>query len=173
MISKRARAQGRHAGRHQPMEKLRIGKFTLALAVILLATAGFAAGYWFHPQMQMPPVGKSPRAPGGRPVLYYKNPMGLPDTSLVPKKDSMGMDYIPVYAAANEPGTVSVSPARVQMLGVRTAPVELRKVLAQSVRATGTVQPDEGRLTSVTTKFDGVVNKLYVSTTGAPVRAGQ
>lgn len=30
-------------------------------------------------------------------ILYYKNPMGDPDTSQVPKKDSMGMDYIPVY----------------------------------------------------------------------------
>ncbi|MGE3335950.1 MAG: copper resistance protein B [Rhodospirillaceae bacterium] len=30
-------------------------------------------------------------------ILYYKNPMGEPDTSPVPKKDSMGMDYIPVY----------------------------------------------------------------------------
>lgn len=32
-------------------------------------------------------------------ILYYKNPMGEPDTSPVPKKDSMGMDYIPVYEA--------------------------------------------------------------------------
>lgn len=30
-------------------------------------------------------------------ILYYKNPMGDPDTSQAPKKDSMGMDYIPVY----------------------------------------------------------------------------
>src|SRR6266508_4190746 len=33
-----------------------------------------------------------------RKILYYRNPMGAPDTSPVPKKDSMGMDYIPVYA---------------------------------------------------------------------------
>ena len=32
-----------------------------------------------------------------RKLLYYRNPMGLPDTSPVPKKDSMGMDYIAVY----------------------------------------------------------------------------
>lgn len=30
-------------------------------------------------------------------ILYYRNPMGQADTSDVPKKDSMGMDYIPVY----------------------------------------------------------------------------
>ena len=32
-----------------------------------------------------------------RKIKYYRNPMGLPKTSPVPKKDSMGMDYIPVY----------------------------------------------------------------------------
>ena len=108
-------------------------------------------------------------------ILYYKNPMGLPDTSPVPKKDSMGMDYIPVYAtqAGNEPGIVTVSPQRIQMLGVRTVPVTMRASLARTVQATGTIQPDESRLTSVTTKFDGVVNKLLVSTTGAHVVAGQ
>jgi hypothetical protein len=45
----------------------------------------------------------SPPAPAGAPsgerkLLYYRNPMGLPDTSAAPKKDSMGMDNIPVYA---------------------------------------------------------------------------
>src|ERR1700738_254928 len=29
-------------------------------------------------------------------ILYYRNPMGLPDVSKTPKKDSMGMDYIPM-----------------------------------------------------------------------------
>ena len=29
-----------------------------------------------------------------RKLLYYRNPMGLPDTSPTPKKDPMGMDYI-------------------------------------------------------------------------------
>src|SRR5580765_6215562 len=32
-----------------------------------------------------------------RKIKYYRNPMGLPDTSPVPKKDSMGMAYIAVY----------------------------------------------------------------------------
>src|SRR4051812_7222188 len=56
-------------------------------------------------------------------ILYYRNPMGLPDTSPVPKKDSMGMDYIPVHEGEEEAGAVTVSPVRLQTLGVRTAPV--------------------------------------------------
>ena len=111
---------------------------------------------------------------GGRGrVLYYRNPMGLADTSPVPKKDSMGMDYIAVHEGEDESGLVTVSPQRVQMLGVKTASVEVRSSLTRSIRATGTIQPDESRLAVVTTKFDGFVEKLFVSTTGAPVRKGQ
>ncbi|MGH9805977.1 MAG: efflux RND transporter periplasmic adaptor subunit, partial [Terriglobia bacterium] len=114
-----------------------------------------------------------PKPTGKGKILYYRNPMGLADTSPVPKKDSMGMDYIPVYEGEDESGVVTVSPARLQMLGVRTAPVEQRASLSRPIRATGTVQADESKLSLVTTKFDVVVQKLFVSTTGAEVRAGQ
>jgi membrane fusion protein, copper/silver efflux system len=50
-------------------------------------------------EISFEPGGKkpAPTAAGPRKILYYRNPMGLPDTSPVPKKDWMGMDYIPVY----------------------------------------------------------------------------
>jgi Cu(I)/Ag(I) efflux system membrane fusion protein len=114
-----------------------------------------------------------PKPSGKGKILYYRNPMGLADTSPAPKKDSMGMDYIPVFEGDDESGVVSVSPERVQMLGVRTAPVERQPSLARTIRATGTIQADESRLAVVTTKFDVVVEKLFVSTTGATVHAGQ
>jgi Cu(I)/Ag(I) efflux system membrane fusion protein len=106
-------------------------------------------------------------------IKYYRNPMGLPDTSPMPKKDSMGMDYIPVYEGEDEAGVVTVSPARLQMLGARTVPVETRAGLSRSIRATGTVQAAENSVAIVNTKFDGFVEKLFVSTTGTVVRAGQ
>ena len=34
--------------------------------------------------------------------LFYRDPMGLPEISAEPKKDSMGMDYIPVYPDADQ-----------------------------------------------------------------------
>jgi Cu(I)/Ag(I) efflux system membrane fusion protein len=106
-------------------------------------------------------------------IVYYRNPMGLPDTSPVPKKDSMGMDYIAVHEGEDESGVVTVSPARLQMLGVRTVPVEMRSMPGRSIRATGNVQPAENSLAIVNTKFDGFVEKLFVSTTGTQVRIGQ
>ena len=68
--------------------------------------------------------------------------MGLPDTSPVPKKDSMGMEYIPVYEGDESGNTVVISPEKVQLLGVLSSPVE-RRVLTRTVRAVGTVQVDE------------------------------
>ena len=51
--------------------------------------------------------------------------MGLPDTSPVPKKDSMGMDYIPVYEGEEQDDgkTVRVSLEKIQRSGVRTEPL--------------------------------------------------
>ena len=70
------------------------------------------------------PSGKKPRPRQAAPrkILYYRNPMGLPDTSPVPKKDSMGMDYIPVYEGEEQDDgkTVKVSLDKVQRSGVRT-----------------------------------------------------
>jgi len=112
--------------------------------------------------------------PADRKILYYRNPMGLPDTSPVPKKDSMGMDYIPVYAGESGavPGTVTISPERIQTLGVRTEAVA-RRSLAHSVRAVGTVAADERRIGVVNPKFEGWIEKLYVNTTGQTVKRGE
>jgi Cu(I)/Ag(I) efflux system membrane fusion protein len=40
----------------------------------------------------------APSASSERKPLFYRNPMNPQDTSPLPKKDSMGMDYVPVYA---------------------------------------------------------------------------
>ncbi len=113
---------------------------------------------------------------GERKILYYRHPMGLPDVSPVPRKDAMGMDYIPVYEGEEQEqedaSVVRVSLDRVQRLGVRTEPV-VRRGLARQVRATGTIQADERRLAVVTTKIEGWIEKLLVNATGEPVRRGQ
>jgi RND family efflux transporter MFP subunit len=111
---------------------------------------------------------------GERKVLYYRNPMGLPDTSPAPKKDPMGMDYIPVYEGEDQgaPGTVKVSADRIQMLGVRAEPVT-RQSLARSVRAVGTIEINERGQHTVSPKFEGWIEKLHVNTTGQAVARGQ
>jgi membrane fusion protein, copper/silver efflux system len=109
-----------------------------------------------------------------RKILYYRNPMGLPDTSPVPKKDWMGMDYIPVYEGEEQDDgkTVKVSLDKVQRSGVRTETVEQR-VVVRPVRAVGAATHDETRLTVVAMRSDGYIEELFVNKTGQHVRAGE
>jgi Cu(I)/Ag(I) efflux system membrane fusion protein len=114
-----------------------------------------------------------PPGSGERHVLYYRNAMGLADTSPVPKKDAMGMDYIAVYADDGAAGgnRVRVSSDRIQKLGLSSAPV-LRQVLNQTIRVTGVLQADERRQTVVALKFDGWIEHLDASATGQSIHAG-
>src|ERR1700704_3135039 len=111
--------------------------------------------------------------PGGK-VKYYRHPMGTPDTSPVPKKDSMNMDYLPVCedAAGDGPGTVTVSPDKVQRLGGRSEAGSERP-LSRTVRAFATLQFDERRQFVVAPKFGGWIEKLYVNATGDVVTVGE
>src|SRR3546814_17442831 len=87
--------------------------------------------------------------------------MGLADTSPVPKKDSMGMDYVPVYAddaPPAAPGTVVLPPDKVQALGVRTEAVR-RGALSATVRTSGTVEVDETRQYAIAPRFEGWVER--------------
>ena len=120
------------------------------------------------------PAASASAASGSRNILYYRNPMGLPDVSPTPKKDSMGMDYIPVYEGedADDGKTVKVSLDKIQRTGVRSEVVEAR-VLIKPVRGVGTVKYDERRLTVVTVRAEGYVEDLFVNSTGQFVKAGQ
>ena len=85
------------------------------LAALLLFGAGALMGRWIEQRSATDEV-TTPRKP-----LYYRNPMGLPDTSPVPKKDGMGMDYIPVYEGDEGGGNIlRIAPEKVQKIGVRT-----------------------------------------------------
>jgi Cu(I)/Ag(I) efflux system membrane fusion protein len=106
-------------------------------------------------------------------ILYYRNPMGLPDISPVPKKDSMGMDYVPVYEGDEEDGaTVKISPGKLQRTGVKSEPV-LKRVITTAIRAPGVIQADEHRQTVVALRFDAFLNELQNITTGSKVRKGE
>lgn len=114
-----------------------------------------------------------PGANAGRRILYYRNPMGLPDTSPVPKKDSMGMDYLPVYEGEDaDDGTIKLSPGKVQRAGVRSEPV-VRKHIARIVRVPGTVKLDERRVSVVSMRADSFIDRVENVTTGDLVRKGQ
>jgi Cu(I)/Ag(I) efflux system membrane fusion protein len=112
---------------------------------------------------------------GGQPgkIRFYRNPMGLPDTSPTPKKDSMGMDYLPVYEGEqDDDSSVKLSAGKLQKAGVQTEVAELR-TLSTKVRAPGIVQQDERRVSVVSLRFEGFIDTVADVTTGVHVRKGQ
>jgi membrane fusion protein, copper/silver efflux system len=112
-------------------------------------------------------------APADRKIKYYRNPMGLPDTSPTPKKDPMGMDYIPVYEGEDaDDSTVKLSPGKIQRTGVKSEPAALR-VIRTTVRAPGTIQLDERRISVISMRAESWVQKVADVTTGTRVKKGQ
>ena len=106
-------------------------------------------------------------------IKFYRNPMGLPDTSPTPKKDSMGMDYLPVYEGEqDDDSSVKVSAGKLQKAGVQTEVAE-RRTLNTLVRAPGTVQEDERRKAVVSLRFEAFIESVENVTTGSHVHKGQ
>ncbi|MEP7183739.1 MAG: efflux RND transporter periplasmic adaptor subunit [Betaproteobacteria bacterium] len=155
----------------------------VALAIAVAVAVGLGGGYLWGSRSQTagpdpsatatPPAGSAAKA--ARKVLYYRNPMGLPDTSPVPKKDPMGMDYVAVYDG-DEPDAggnqIRISTDKVQKLGVRSEPVTMR-ALDKVVKAVGRIEVDERRVFAIAPKFEGWVEQLFVNATGQPVSKGQ
>lgn len=120
-------------------------------------------------------AGANAQASGERKVQYYKSTMMPGETSPTPRKDSMGMDMVPVYeddAAAAESQTIAIDPVTTQNMGLRTA-VVTRGPLRRLIRTVGVIDYNEAALTDVTTKFRGWVEKLYVDATGQQVHRGE
>lgn len=114
-----------------------------------------------------------PAMAGERKIKYYRNPMGLPDTSPMPKKDSMGMDYLPVYEGEDtDDGMIKLTAGKLQKTGVRSEPVELRAITVP-IRAPGTIQVDERMVSLVTLRFEGFVDAVENVTTGDRVKKGE
>jgi Cu(I)/Ag(I) efflux system membrane fusion protein len=92
-----------------------------------------------------------------------------------------GMDLVPAKAKDTHAGheskaaglaSLELDPRQEQLIGVTIAPVE-RKAVNRTVRAVGTVVPDERRVFVVHSKVNGWIDKLYVDTTGQAVATGQ
>jgi Cu(I)/Ag(I) efflux system membrane fusion protein len=108
-----------------------------------------------------------------RKIKFYRNPMGLADTSPIPKKDSMGMDYIPVYEGEDaDDGSVKLSPGKIQRTGVKSEPA-MPRVIRTTIRAPGTIQLDERRVSVISMRSESWVQKVADVTTGSRVKKDQ
>ena len=154
----------------------------MILGAVLLLCVGLA-GYWLGTRTSTAPMPATTSIPAKvePKILYYRNPMGLSDTSPVPRKDAMGMDYVPVFEGEESDsdakqtmgsGQIVLGIDKVQKLGVKSEAAALR-ILDRTVRAVGKIEIDERRAYTIAPKFEGWVEHLYVNTTGQQVAKGQ
>lgn len=114
-----------------------------------------------------------PAKSGERKILYYRNPMGLADTSKEPKKDSMGMDYLPVYDGEVDEGkSVKVAGGKLQRTGVKTT-LATKTAIVRPVNIPGSVMLDERRISVVSTRTEAFVEQVADITTGSTIQKGQ
>lgn len=69
-------------------------------------------------------------------------------------------------------GAVALTRTQIEQFGVTFGMTE-RRPLTNTVRTAGVVVADETRLTSITPRFGGYIERLYVNSMGEPVRKGQ
>ena len=128
-------------------------------------------------KMDLVPIRPAAAASGERRILYYRSPMDPSIRSDVPRKDAMGMDFVPVYedevtaSVVAGRAMVALSPERRQLLGVRSEAVT-RRHLDRTIRTVGRVATDERRVHHIHTKYEAYVENLYVNFIGQMVRKG-
>ena len=152
--------------------------------VALVAALG-AAWFFREPlenilvrKMAAPPRGAGLSTPSGeaqqkkeRKIKYWTDTMIPGYRAEGPGKSPMGMDLTPVYEDEEGGGEVVINAATEQSIGVRTAPVENRK-LSRAVRAAGVIAYDETRVANIQSKTAGWIERLYVNSTGQRVKKG-
>ena len=117
--------------------------------------------------------------PGERKILFYRSPMNPKQTSPVPRKDEMGMDYLPVHeddlaGGAPVPGmaAVSIDPSRQQLIGLRTAEVS-KGAVGGTWRTAARIEVAPTRVRKTNVKIEGFVERVFVDFVGQSVRKGQ
>jgi RND family efflux transporter MFP subunit len=115
---------------------------------------------------------------GERKVLYWFDPMHPAYKSDKPGiAPDCGMALVPKYAedksmARMPMGTVTITPEKQVLAGVRTAVVE-RKSLVRDIRTTAQIVADETRIAHVHVKVAGYIDKVYVDFVGQLIKKGQ
>jgi Cu(I)/Ag(I) efflux system membrane fusion protein len=123
--------------------------------------------------MDLIPVYKEkPAAKKEKKIAYWVAPMDPNFRRDKPGKSPMGMDLVPVYEEGDDDsGAVTISPAIVQSLGVRTATVE-RGRLGRLIDTVGYVSFDESLIGHIHLRVEGWIEKLYVANEGERVNKG-
>jgi Cu(I)/Ag(I) efflux system membrane fusion protein len=118
-----------------------------------------------------------PSSQAERKILYWYDPMHPQYKSDKPgTAPDCGMDLVPKYAdeqaASMAPGSVMISAAKQQLIGVRTVEAK-RETLVREVRTTAQITADETKIAHVHVKINGFIEQVFVDYIGQLVKKGQ
>ena len=103
--------------------------------------------------------------------LVTQTPSAAPASTVQGHAGMPGME--PTAGGDRPPGTgtqtVYISPARQQLIGVRTATIGFREI-GTTLRTVGTLAYDETRVAQVHTKISGWIDRVYIDYVGRDVR---
>jgi len=139
---------------------MKVKNLTALTATLLLANTLYISG----PSMAIAEEEKE--------ILYWVAPMDANYRRDKPGKSPMGMELIPFYSGGEKAGSsVSISPAVIQNLGVRTAKAELTR-LWRGIDTVGYVDYDESKVSHIHLRTEGWIEKLAVESEGERVKKG-
>jgi len=105
--------------------------------------------------------------------------MNPKQTSPVPRKDEMGMDYLPVHedqlgegAKVSGMAVVTIDPSRQQLIGLRTATVS-KGTVGGTWNTSARIEVAQTHVRKTNVKVDGFVERIFVDFVGQSVRKGQ
>ncbi len=160
-------------------------KLGSVISIISLAVAIVALGYVYWPsraESDSAETGSGQHAgheaaQAERPIAYWYDSMNPSFKSDKPGLAPDGMQLVPKYQdeldkmQGSTPGMVMLTADQQQLIGVRTAPVQVAG-LSRTVRTVGRIEPDETRIAHIHTKFQGWIDKVYVDFVGKLVHKG-
>jgi RND family efflux transporter MFP subunit len=137
------------------MQRYRIAFFLMLALTILLV--GAVVLLWFDPQGLRARISRRPPDSTSEMTSGKAGP-AMPQGSEPPSEPSL----VPV----------TLTPQRLQSIGVKTGVVEYRQV-HDEIQTTGNVEADETRLAEVQVRFAGWIQKVYADSTFKQVQKGQ
>ena len=128
--------------------------------LVIVSLAAGAAGMWLMARRgDAPPAAQT----------------AAPQTPAAPAAEHAGHQAAPEATATTDDGKskrVYISPARQQLIGVRTAEVT-HQALDTTIRTVGVIEYDETRVAEIHTKIAGWADRVTVDFVGKQVRKGQ
>ncbi len=149
-----------------------------SILLLLVIAGAFLAGSWYSQRGAVKPN------PGAREIVQHMDSTRSVQTPAAPAMaPASGTPPGPVHvhggpanpgggSATMSAGTVKISPAQQQLIGVRVSPVE-KSAATHTLRLFGRVAPDETRIYRLYAGVDGFIRQVSTVTTGSQVEKDQ